>query len=105
MERLLGVDGTKIKANANRDMLTLEKIDKRTHKLEDQLENYLTKLSSNDNIDDLKDELDNQDGDNDEHLINKVVSLQQQIETLEKEKMFLKDRIEKVVHLQTMMQC
>ena len=93
--KIVGVDGSKIKANAKRDLLTLEKIEKRTHKLEEELENYLTKLSSNDATDDLNEELDNQDGDKDEHLLNKVIILQQRIEKLEREKRFLEENTRK----------
>jgi transposase len=91
--KVVGVDGSKLKANANRDMLTLKKIEKRTHKLEEQLEKYLAKLSSNDKIDDIKDEIDNkdEDGNIDEHLLNKILSLQEHIEKLEKEKKFLEE--------------
>lgn len=89
--KIVGVDGSKIKANAKRDMLTLERIEKRTHKLEDELENYLTKLSSNDATDDLNEELDNHDGDKEGHLLGKVISLQQRIEKLEGEKRFLEE--------------
>ena len=91
--KVVGVDGSKIKANANRDMLTLEKIEKRTHKLEEQLEKYLANLSNNDKADDLKDEIDNkdEDGNIDEHLLNKILSLQAQIEKLEREKKFLEE--------------
>jgi transposase len=90
--KIVGVDGSKIKANAKRDMLTLERIEKRTEKLEEELENYLSKLNRNDSIDDLNDELDNHHGDKDEHLLNKVISLQQQIEKLEREKKFLEEQ-------------
>lgn len=89
--KIVGIDGSKIKANARRDMLTLERIEKRTHKLEEELENYLTKLSSNDAADNLNEELDNHDGDKEGHLLEKVISLQQRIEKLEGEKRFLEE--------------
>lgn len=91
--KVIGIDGTKIKANANRDMLTLEKIEKRTHRLEEQLEKYLEILSNNDNRDDIKDEIDNKDEDAkiDEYLLKKIISLQDKIEQLEKEKKFLEE--------------
>src|ERR1039458_2780333 len=93
--KIVGVDGSKIKANAKRDMLTLERIEKRTHRLEEELENYLTRLSNNDTTDDLNEEQDNQDGDKDEHLLKKVITLQQQIEKLEREKKFLEEHNKK----------
>lgn len=91
--KTVGIDGSKIKANANRDMLTLEKIERRTQKLEEQLEKYLAKLSSNDTIDDLNDEIDNIELDEtiDKHLLNKIMTLQQQIEKLQGEKKFLEE--------------
>jgi transposase len=87
--KTVGVDGSKIKANAKRNMLTLERIEKRTQILEEELENYLTKLKNNDNLDDLNEELENQDGDKDENLFKKVLNLQKQIERLQSEKEFL----------------
>lgn len=91
--RTVAIDGSKIKANANRDMLTLEKIERRTKRLEEQLEKYLSDLSRNDTIDDLEDEIDKRDFDEniDESLLKKIVTLQQKIEKLEDEKKYLKE--------------
>jgi transposase len=91
--KTVGIDGSKIKANANRDMLTLEKIARRTKRLEEQLEKYLTELSSNDTIDDLEDEIENREFPEnlDKTLVKKIVTLQQKIEKLEEEKKYLQE--------------
>jgi len=54
----MAIDGTKVKANANRDMLTMEKIQKRLKKVESSLEGYLKQLEGNDAYDDIVDEHD-----------------------------------------------
>ncbi len=90
----VAVDGTKIRANARREMLTVEKIEKRLEHLDDQLEEYLSKLAENDIRDDLAEELEtvrSNDGPSGEggsgasehrHLIDKIVALEKQIEEL-----------------------
>ena len=45
---IVSLDGTKIKAYANRDMLSIEKIEKLLENLQDKLDIYLKKLNFND---------------------------------------------------------
>jgi transposase len=80
----VAIDGTKMKANAKREMLTVEKIEKRLHRLDDQLEEYLSKLAENDIRDDLAEELDTLDTavPVDQYLVDKIASLQRQVEEL-----------------------
>jgi transposase len=80
----VAIDGTKIKANTKREMLTVEKIEKRLHRLDDQLEEYLSKLAENDIRDDLADELDTLDTSVpvDRYLLDKITALQKQVEDL-----------------------
>jgi transposase len=80
----VAIDGTKMKANAKREMLSMEKIEKRLHRLDEQLEEYLKKLAENDLRDDLAEELDNLDSSVvvDEYLLNKIIALQKQVEEL-----------------------
>ncbi|MEK9138135.1 MAG: IS1182 family transposase, partial [Bacteroidota bacterium] len=80
----VAIDGTKMKANARREMLTVEKIDKRLQRLDEQLEEYLGNLAENDLRDDLAEELDSLDSSVsvDRHLVDKIIALQKQIEDL-----------------------
>lgn len=80
----MAIDGTKMKANAKREMLTVEKIEKRLHHLDDQLEEYLSKLAENDIRDDLAEEVDTLDRSIavDRHLLDKIIALQKQVEEL-----------------------
>lgn len=80
----VAIDGTKIKANARREMLTVEKIEKRLERLDEQLTEYLSKFAENDLRDDLVEELDSLDSNSsvDRHLVDKIIDLQKQIEEL-----------------------
>ncbi|MDI6810000.1 MAG: IS1182 family transposase [Candidatus Eisenbacteria bacterium] len=80
----VAIDGTKMKANAKREMLTVEKIEKRLHRLDEQLEEYLNKLAENDIRDDLAEELDCLDSSVavDRYLLDKIIALQKQVEEL-----------------------
>ena len=80
----VAIDGTKMKANATREMLTVEKIDKRLQHLDEQLEEYLSKLAENDIRDDLADDIEHLDGSAavDQYLLDKIIALQRQVEEL-----------------------
>jgi transposase len=84
----VAIDGTKMRANAKREMLTIEKIEKRLQRLDEQLEEYLNKLAENDIRDDLAEEVDSLDGSVavDQHLVNKIIALQRQVEELQAQK-------------------
>lgn len=88
--KTVSIDGTKIKANANRDMLSLERIENRLEDLQVKLDQYLKKLNANDLEEDLLDEMNEfTDEDSKEFLIAKIIQLQQQIEELSKHKEIL----------------
>ena len=80
----VALDGTKMKANARREMLTAEKIEKRLEHLDEQLAEYLSKFAENDLRDDLAEELDSLDRNDsiDSHLVDKIITLQKRIEDL-----------------------
>jgi transposase len=80
----VALDGTKMKANARRDMLTTEKLEKRLEQLDKQLAEYLSTCAENDIRDDLADELDNLDSTEsvDHHMADTIVALRKQIEEL-----------------------
>lgn len=79
----ISLDGSKIKANANKEMLSIEKIEKILENLEGKLEAYLDKLNTNDLKEDQLEELDEcTEEESKEFLIDKIVHLQQTIEKL-----------------------
>lgn len=89
----VAIDGTKMKANAKREMLTVEKIEKRLEHLDQQLDEYLSKFAENDLQDDLSDELEYLDSNVpvNRHLVDKIIALQKQIEELTAHKNTLKN--------------
>lgn len=80
----IGLDGSKIKANANRNMITVENIVHRIQGCQKHLTEYLNRLQSNDIADDLCDEMEAIEG-YDPFLVNKIVDLQKQIEQLKQQ--------------------
>jgi transposase len=80
----VALDGTKLKANARREMLTVATIEQRLTHLDHQLDEYLRIFTANDLRDDVEDELETLDtpASVDRHLVEKIIALQQQIETL-----------------------
>ncbi len=86
----ISLDGTKIKANANKDMFSLEKIEKRLEDLQGKLDQYLKKLNASDLEDELMDEIDGVPaGETQAFLVNKIIHLENQIAQLEKGKEIL----------------
>jgi len=82
------VDGSKVKANANREMLTIEKIERRLSNLDNNLKKYLDKLAEKDVCEDIADDENNNnkaDSIND-NLVEKIIMLKSKIEKLEKTK-------------------
>ena len=83
------VDGSKVKANANREMLTIEKTEQRLSNLDNNLKKYLDKLAEKDVQEDIFDEDDNSNNKTDsinKHLMEKIIILKSKIEKLEKTK-------------------
>lgn len=80
----VALDGTKLKANAQREMLTVANIEKRLDRLDEQLTEYLSKCAENDLRDDLAEELEGLDStvSVDRHMAEKIVALQKKIEEL-----------------------
>ena len=98
--KTISLDGTKIKANANRDMLSLEKIENRLEDLQGKLDQYLRKLNANDLEDDLFDEIDDlPEEESKEFLINKIIQLEKQVEELSESKEILISQKTKAISL------
>lgn len=90
--KTVAIDGTKIKAYTNRDMLTKEKIELKLSGIDKKIEEYLNKISENDRCDDVKDEIENESSANgNEKYLTKIIELQKQVEQLQ----IQKQRLEK----------
>jgi len=81
-------DGSKFKAYAKREILTLEKIEKRLNNLDESLGKYFDEFLEIDTIEDLKQEIEQLDntGDINMELVDKILSMQIKIEHLETQK-------------------
>lgn len=98
--KLVAIDGSKVKANTNKDMLTLKKIEKRLEYLDKNFDKYLEQLVKNDRREDLYEEIEdssfddfpnNPDSSN-QVLIDKICQLQEQVENLQKQKEHLQSQ-------------
>jgi transposase len=88
--KTVSIDGTKIKANTNRDMLTVSKIKKRLEKMDEKLEEYFKKLIENDTIDEIEENADIlSTTDINSDLLDKYIKLQQKMEKLQSSKEYL----------------
>lgn len=81
----VAVDGSKFKAYAAKDMLSLKNIKKRLEKVNEKLDKYLEEFKQADILDELAEEFDdNFDGaEIDKALITKIANLQEQVAKLE----------------------
>jgi transposase len=92
--KLIAIDGSKVKANTNKDMLTIKKIEHRLDHLDKTLDRYLEQLLINDRREDLLEEIDESSSDDDfkdpgntnQVLLDKISKLQEQVENLQKQK-------------------
>lgn len=87
----MSTDGTKVKAYASKNTLTLKGINHRLEHIEAQLDKYLNDLQENDTVESVEEQL---AGLSDElgvesALLEKIASLQAQVEELEKSKRLL----------------
>ena len=84
-------DGSKFKAYAAREILSIKNIEKRLDDLDKTLDEYFDEFQKNDAIEELKDEIESLDSKKEINtaLINKIVDLQKEIETLKLQKIQL----------------
>jgi len=84
----VAIDGSKFKANANRDVLTIDKIRKRLKRANEELEEYLDILCKNDCGEELAEELKDvpSQGERETILVDKIAELQQKVEELSRQK-------------------
>lgn len=92
--KLIAIDGSKVKANTNKEMLTIKKIENRLDHLDKKLDQYLEQLMINDRREDLLEEIEdfspdedfNNPGSPNQALLDKISKLQEQVENLQKQK-------------------
>jgi transposase len=92
--KLIAIDGSKVKANTNKEMLTIKKIESRLDHLDKKLDHYLEQLIINDRREDLLEEIEASSSDDDftspggpnKALLDKISELQEQVENLQKQK-------------------
>ena len=84
----VAIDGSKIKANAKKDMLTLEGLKKMMASSSNKLEEYLQQLDLNDKTEDILDEYEirGEAGTLNRHLLDKITKLEEQLKEMNKYK-------------------
>jgi len=88
--KTVAIDGSKVKANTNREMLSIEKIEERLTGLDKKMEDYLKRITEADSADDVMDEVgEGVNGNNGKAYIEKIIALQRQVEELESQKEIL----------------
>jgi transposase len=88
--KTVAIDGSKIKAYTNREMLTLEKIEEKLNGIDKKMEEYLGRIAEADKIDDVVDELGGKESLVDKKkYIDKILDLEKQVESLRKQKEIL----------------
>jgi len=78
----VSTDGTKIKAYASRDILSMKQIDKRLVRIEQDMERYLNRLNENDTVENEQEEMLSTS----RELENKIAELQKQVSELQSQK-------------------
>lgn len=98
---LVAIDGTKVKANARKDMLNKEKIEKRLIKMNNQIEEYLQKLDKNDAQENMYENYFNDDDTSsmNRKLLDKIAKLHNEIEKLKQAQEELKVSDKKYISL------
>ena len=85
--KTVAIDGSKVKAYTNRDMLTMEKIEDKLKGIDKKIEEYLLKIAETDRYDEVQDELEsNEEERGNKKYIEKIIELQKQVEKLNNQK-------------------
>lgn len=84
-------DGTKVKAYASKNTISLKGIARRMEQLEAQLDKYLSQLSDNDIVESVEEQLSDlsEELGVEPALLEKIAALQEQVQTLEQQKQLL----------------
>jgi len=85
--KTVAIDGSKVKAYTNKDMLTVEKIETKLKGIDKKIEEYLLRIAGNDKRDELVDEIDGGDDNrSNKRYLDKIIELQKQVEELQRQK-------------------
>jgi len=96
--RTVAIDGSKVKANTNRDMLTIEKIEKKLEGIEKKTEEYLSKITENDRREDVLDEIESEGLEPiNRKYFDKIIEMQKQLERLQNQKEILERESRKYI--------
>ncbi|MHB9012566.1 MAG: IS1182 family transposase [Ignavibacteriaceae bacterium] len=96
--KTVAIDGSKVKAYTNRDMLTKEKIELKLEGIDKKIEEYLSKIAENDSRDEVIDEIGYDGIDNVSiKYLSKIAGLKRQVEQLEKQKKILEEEGRKYI--------
>jgi transposase len=88
--KTVAIDGSKVKAYTNRDMLTVEKIEVKLKGIDKKIEEYLNRIADNDKRDELVEEIDSEDDNpSNRKYLDKIIELQKQLEELQRQKEIL----------------
>jgi len=83
----VSTDGSKVKAYASRNIISIKKIDKKLEHIEKEIERYLSHVNENDAIENEQEEMLTTS----ETLKNQITDLQEQVKQLESQKKFLQE--------------
>ena len=96
--KTVAIDGSKVKAYTNRDMLTVEKIEVKLKAIDKKIEEYLNSIADNDRRDELTDEIDSDDDNpSNKKYLDKIIELQKQVEQLQIQKDILEKGARKYI--------
>jgi transposase len=85
--KTVAIDGSKVKAYTNRDMLDMKRINNQMIEIDKKIEEYLSKLTENDIIEDVREEVDREGtGEVERAYLDKIIELQNKLEKLEEQK-------------------
>jgi len=96
--KTVAIDGSKVKAYTNRDMLSVEKIETKLKGIDKKIEEYMLKIAESDRRDEVIDEIE-RDGiePNNTKYLDKIIELQNQVEHLQKQKEILEEEGRKYI--------
>jgi transposase len=96
--KTVAIDGSKVKAYTNRDMLTMEKIEDKLKGIDKKIEEYLLKIAETDRYDEVIDELEiNETESSNKKYVDKIIELQKQVEELNNKKEILEKENRKYI--------
>lgn len=92
----VAIDGSKVKAYTNREMLTIEKIEEKLKDIDTKMEEYLKRIKEKDEVDDVIEEVGVEEGTN-KPYIEKIIKLKKQVAELERMKGILESENRKYI--------